>query len=134
MIDSSFELKDPVCGMTVTEETAVSIVEWEGVKYGFCAEYCHDLFMKHPEKFVETKTEEINENLPAVVRGMKLKRKKILCVELMLTRKMQWRNWRIMGKNTISAVLIAKQNFMLTLYPILVAINLERRPFPRERM
>ena len=61
MIDSSFELKDPVCGMTVTEETAVSIVEWGGVKYGFCAEYCHDLFMKHPEKFVETKTEEIDE-------------------------------------------------------------------------
>ena len=61
MIDSSFELKDPVCGMTVTEETAVSIAEWGGVKYGFCAEYCHDLFMKHPEKFVETKTEEIDE-------------------------------------------------------------------------
>jgi Cu+-exporting ATPase len=61
MIDSSFELKDPVCGMTVTEETTVSIVEWGGVKYGFCAEYCHDLFMKHPEKFVETKTEEIDE-------------------------------------------------------------------------
>ena len=47
--------------MTVTEETAVSIVEWGGIKYGFCAEYCHDLFMKHPEKFVETKTEEIDE-------------------------------------------------------------------------
>ena len=61
MIDSSFEFKDPVCGMTVTEETAVSIAEWGGVKYGFCAEYCHDLFMKHPEKFVETKTEEIDE-------------------------------------------------------------------------
>ena len=61
MIDSSFEFKDPVCGMTVTEGTAVSIVEWGGVKYGFCAEYCHDLFMKHPEKFVETKTEEIDE-------------------------------------------------------------------------
>ena len=61
MIDSSFEFKDPVCGMTVTEGTAVSIVEWGGVKYCFCAEYCHDLFMKHPEKFVETKTEEIDE-------------------------------------------------------------------------
>ncbi len=52
------EYKDPICGMTVTDETAVSIVEWEGKKYGFCAEYCHDLFMKHPEKFVELDTEE----------------------------------------------------------------------------
>jgi len=52
------EYKDPICGMTVTNETAVSIVEWEGKKYGFCAEYCHDLFMKHPEKFVESDTEE----------------------------------------------------------------------------
>ncbi len=52
------EYKDPICGMTVTDETAVSIVEWEGKTYGFCAEYCHDLFMKHPEKFVESDTEE----------------------------------------------------------------------------
>jgi Cu+-exporting ATPase len=51
--------KDPVCGMTVTEETAVSTIEWEGQTYGFCAEYCHDLFMKHPEKFVEPETEEV---------------------------------------------------------------------------
>ena len=52
------EYKDPICGMTVTEETAVSIIEWEGQTYGFCADYCHDLFMKHPDKFVETKTED----------------------------------------------------------------------------
>lgn len=55
------EYKDPICGMTVTDETAVSIVEWEGKTYGFCAEYCHNLFMKHPEKFVELKTEETKE-------------------------------------------------------------------------
>ena len=53
--------EDPICGMTVTDETAVSIVEWEGKAYGFCADYCHDLFMKHPEKFVETEAEEIKE-------------------------------------------------------------------------
>ena len=61
MIDSSFELKDPVCGMTVSKETAVSIIEWEGQTYGFCADYCHDLFMKHPDKFVEMKTEPMKE-------------------------------------------------------------------------
>jgi len=61
MIVSSFELKDPVCGMIVTDETAVSTMEWEGQKYGFCAEYCHDLFMKHPEKFVELETDEVKE-------------------------------------------------------------------------
>jgi Cu+-exporting ATPase len=53
--------EDPICGMTVTDETAVSIVEWEGKTYGFCADYCHDLFMKHPKKFVEIEAEEIKE-------------------------------------------------------------------------
>ena len=28
-------LKDPICGMTVTPETAVSTLEWEGVNYGY---------------------------------------------------------------------------------------------------
>lgn len=51
------ELKDPVCGMTVTEETAVATLEREGETYGFCTQYCHDLFVKHPEEFTEVKTE-----------------------------------------------------------------------------
>ncbi|MCH7763688.1 MAG: heavy metal translocating P-type ATPase [Candidatus Marinimicrobia bacterium] len=50
------EMKDPVCGMTVTEESAVATIEWEGQTYGFCAHYCYDLFTKHPEKFTEEKT------------------------------------------------------------------------------
>lgn len=51
------EYKDPICGMTITDESAVSIIEWNGKKYGFCAQYCHDLFMKHPEQFAEKNTE-----------------------------------------------------------------------------
>lgn len=56
---SKKEYRDPICGMTVTDETAVSIVEWDKKKFGFCAEYCHDLFMKHPEKYAESKTDEV---------------------------------------------------------------------------
>ncbi|MBT3216677.1 MAG: cadmium-translocating P-type ATPase [Candidatus Marinimicrobia bacterium] len=47
--------------MTVTEKTAVSTVDWEGKVYGFCAEYCHDLFMKHPENFVISESKEVKD-------------------------------------------------------------------------
>ncbi|MDP6456477.1 MAG: heavy metal translocating P-type ATPase [Candidatus Marinimicrobia bacterium] len=46
-------LKDPICGMTVTEEAAVGVREHSGVKYGFCAQYCLDLFDSDPDRFAQ---------------------------------------------------------------------------------
>ncbi|MCH7939803.1 MAG: heavy metal translocating P-type ATPase [Candidatus Marinimicrobia bacterium] len=40
--------KDPICGMIVTEETAVGTRDWEGVTYGFCSQHCRDTFAADP--------------------------------------------------------------------------------------
>lgn len=48
-------IKDPVCGMTVTTENAVGTKEWRGHTYGFCSQYCYDIFNKFPERFVPGK-------------------------------------------------------------------------------
>ena len=40
---------DPVCGMSVEREKAVSL-EWEGQNYYFCARGCRDEFMQDPQK------------------------------------------------------------------------------------
>ncbi len=42
---------DPVCGMTVEQETAVS-VEWNGTTFDFCASGCRDEFIRSPSKFI----------------------------------------------------------------------------------
>lgn len=49
-------MKDPVCGMNIKEESAVAFKEWQGVKYGFCSQKCHDSFSAEPEKYVTTET------------------------------------------------------------------------------
>ncbi|MFC1480674.1 heavy metal translocating P-type ATPase [Candidatus Neomarinimicrobiota bacterium] len=48
----STQLFDPICGMTVTKETAVGTLELEGQQFGFCAEYCESLFLSDPAKFL----------------------------------------------------------------------------------
>ena len=42
---------DPVCGMAVEGEKAVS-AEWYGTTFFFCARGCRDEFLRSPEKFV----------------------------------------------------------------------------------
>lgn len=44
---------DPVCGMTVERENAVS-AEYGGQTYYFCARGCRDEFLEGPEHFLET--------------------------------------------------------------------------------
>ena len=42
---------DPVCGMSVERENAIS-TEWKGKVYSFCAQGCRDEFANDPQKFV----------------------------------------------------------------------------------
>ncbi len=46
-------LKDPVCGMEVTYETAQARSEYNGQTYFFCSLDCKESFDKNPEKYVQ---------------------------------------------------------------------------------
>src|SRR4030067_3583833 len=43
--------KDPICGMTVKEETGLKF-DYQGQTYYFCSEFCKNLFEKDPERYV----------------------------------------------------------------------------------
>ncbi|MDP6458126.1 MAG: YHS domain-containing protein [Candidatus Bathyarchaeota archaeon] len=45
--------RDPICGMTVNEETAKWTSEHEGKRYFFCKERCKISFEKAPSRFVK---------------------------------------------------------------------------------
>ena len=45
--------RDPVCGMTVDEETVKWTSEHEGETYYFCNERCKLAFEKAPSRFVK---------------------------------------------------------------------------------
>jgi YHS domain-containing protein len=45
--------RDPVCGMTVDEETAKWTSEYQGKTYYFCNERCKLGFEKAPSRFVK---------------------------------------------------------------------------------
>ncbi len=45
--------QDPVCKMTVDENTAVAQTEYKGKTFYFCAEGCKETFEKEPDKFVK---------------------------------------------------------------------------------
>ena len=45
-------MNDPVCGMTVTAETATALEEWDGTTFGFCSDYCHETFSADPDKII----------------------------------------------------------------------------------
>jgi len=51
-------LMDPVCNMTVTEESEWT-AEYEGATFYFCNEGCRDAFIAEPGKYLEAKGEEI---------------------------------------------------------------------------
>jgi Cu+-exporting ATPase len=46
------KLVDPVCGMTVTKETAFGTYTYKGQTYYFCSEACKDNFTKDPQKYL----------------------------------------------------------------------------------
>jgi len=56
--------KDPVCGMTVEEETAAASAEHEGKTWYFCSEHCQTKFKAAPEQYTA------QENLTDPVCGM----------------------------------------------------------------
>jgi YHS domain-containing protein len=46
------KLVDPVCGMTVTKETAAGTYVYKGQTYYFCSNACKDNFTKDPQKYL----------------------------------------------------------------------------------
>ena len=53
-------LKDPVCGMEVTYETAQARSEYNGQTYYFCSLGCKEDFDKDPERYVNQEQESHN--------------------------------------------------------------------------
>lgn len=45
-------IKDPVCGMDVTPESAAAKSEYKGKTYYFCSPGCKKAFDTNPEKYV----------------------------------------------------------------------------------
>lgn len=52
-------LRDPVCGMEVTYETARARSEYDGQTYYFCSIDCKEAFDREPEIYIKKE-----ENLP----------------------------------------------------------------------
>ena len=48
----SMSVKDPVCGMEVDPSRAAATENFEGRKYFFCSEHCHQRFAEAPERYV----------------------------------------------------------------------------------
>jgi len=46
-------LRDPVCGMEVTYETAQARSEYDGQTYYFCSIDCKETFDREPETYIE---------------------------------------------------------------------------------
>jgi len=44
---------DPVCGMTVEENTAAAKADHQGKTYYFCSTHCHGAFTAAPEKYLK---------------------------------------------------------------------------------
>jgi Cu+-exporting ATPase len=45
-------VKDPVCGMLITQLTAVADYYHRGKTYYFCAENCRDRFAADPDRYL----------------------------------------------------------------------------------
>ena len=50
------QVRDPVCGMMVDTATAAGEASYQGQKYYFCSEQCHDAFEKAPETYFNKST------------------------------------------------------------------------------
>jgi Cu+-exporting ATPase len=44
---------DPVCGMTVSAETAAAAWEYEGKTYYLCSISCFERFKREPQRYLE---------------------------------------------------------------------------------
>jgi Cu+-exporting ATPase len=53
---SSTQVKDPVCGMMVDENSDGIVTEWEGKQYYFCSKHCKTSFENDPKKYVQQHT------------------------------------------------------------------------------
>ena len=51
LAQTEHKLVDPVCGMTVTKETALGTYTYKGQTYYFCSKACKDNFTKDPQKY-----------------------------------------------------------------------------------
>ncbi len=47
-------IKDPVCGMAVSEDSAKTKLVYEGQIYYFCSMLCKQLFEREPRKYVSS--------------------------------------------------------------------------------
>jgi P-type Cu+ transporter len=47
-------VKDPICGMSVSPDSAAGSFEYNGQTYYFCSEHCLQRFRKTPTQFVES--------------------------------------------------------------------------------
>ncbi|MDD7384468.1 MAG: YHS domain-containing protein [Actinomycetaceae bacterium] len=45
---------DPVCGMTITKDSAAGSTNYQGQTYYFCSPSCQLKFLNDPEKYVGT--------------------------------------------------------------------------------
>ena len=52
LAQSAEKLVDPVCGMTVTKESAAGSATYQGKTYYFCSTACKDNFTKDPQKYL----------------------------------------------------------------------------------
>ncbi len=67
--DAKVKVKDPVCGMDVTPETAAGTVDYGGGTYFFCSAGCADKFKAAPEKY--------SSGIPQVGRDSAAAKKKV---------------------------------------------------------
>ncbi|MFQ6609686.1 MAG: heavy metal translocating P-type ATPase [Fidelibacterota bacterium] len=51
-------MKDPVCGLIVSAESAALIKKVDGIEYGFCSTACAQSFLNHQEKYVHVEISE----------------------------------------------------------------------------
>jgi Cu2+-exporting ATPase len=58
-------VKDPVCGMEITPETAYSQTEHQGQIYYFCSQKCATDFKKDPEKYIKHTKKGMGHDVPA---------------------------------------------------------------------
>lgn len=47
-------IKDPVCGMKVSESTAKEKLIYQGQTYYFCSALCKQMFEREPQKYVSS--------------------------------------------------------------------------------
>ncbi len=49
-------VKDPVCGMEISEDSAAAQETWQGTAWYFCSESCHSKFQADPAQYALPET------------------------------------------------------------------------------